>query len=69
NSVASFASEGFGAIEITHEDGLNSDTGSGGAYLEVRARGANKGNFVHMVLDRLGWPSEVSSFPAPADAT
>ncbi|CAM9621887.1 unnamed protein product [Ectocarpus sp. 6 AP-2014] len=69
NSVASFASEGFGAIEITHEDGLNSGTGSGGAYLEVRARGANKGNFVHMVLDRLGWPSEVSSFPAPADAT
>ncbi|CAB1119784.1 GT20 [Ectocarpus sp. CCAP 1310/34] len=69
NSLASVASEGFGAIEITHEEGLNSDTGSGGAYLEVRARGANKGNFVHMVLDRLGWPSEVSSFPAPADAT
>ncbi|CAM9119306.1 unnamed protein product [Ectocarpus fasciculatus] len=69
NSVASVASEGFGAIEITHEEGLNSDTGSGGAYLEVRARGASKGNFVHMVLDRLGWPSEVSSFPTPTDAT
>ncbi|CAN0153793.1 unnamed protein product [Pylaiella littoralis] len=54
----SVASEGLGLIEITHEAGLNSEAGGGGAYLEVRARGANKGNFVHMVLDRLGWPAE-----------
>lgn len=25
---------------------------------QVRARGASKGNFVHMVMDRLGWPIE-----------
>lgn len=25
---------------------------------QVRARGANKGNFVHMVLGRLKWPVE-----------
>lgn len=29
--------------------------------IQVRARGANKGNFVHMVLDRLGWPAESST--------
>lgn len=28
-------SEGYGAIEITHEEGLNSEGGGGGAYLEV----------------------------------
>lgn len=44
-----------GAIEITHEEGRNWDAGGGGAYLEVRARGASKGRFVHMVLSKLGW--------------
>eukprot|EP00903_Cladosiphon_okamuranus_P018856 g17344.t1 len=57
----SVASEGLGSIEITHEEGLNSEAGGGGAYLEVRARGANKGNFVHMVLGRLAWPVEGSA--------
>lgn len=32
----SVASEGLGLIEITHEAGLNSEAGGGGAYLEVR---------------------------------
>ena len=31
----SVASEGLGSIEILHEEGLNSDAGGGGAYLEV----------------------------------
>ena len=36
---------------------------------QVRARGANKGNFVHMVLARLAWPVEgAASAPADADA-
>lgn len=28
---------------------------------QVRARGANKGNFVHMVLGRLSWPVDGSA--------
>ena len=33
----SVASEGLGSIQILHEEGLNSDAGGGGAYLEVCA--------------------------------
>eukprot|EP00904_Undaria_pinnatifida_P002011 jgi/Undpi1/11810/HiC_scaffold_4.g01509.m1 len=53
---SSVASEACGAIDITHEEGRNSAQG-GGAYLEVRARGSSKGNFVHMVFSRMGWCS------------
>ncbi|CAN0035179.1 unnamed protein product, partial [Laminaria digitata] len=55
---SSVASEACGAIDITHEEGRNSAQGGGGAYLEVRARGASKGNFVHMVFSRMGWGKE-----------
>lgn len=34
-SIASEAVTGSDAIEITHEEGLNSEAGGGGAYLEV----------------------------------
>lgn len=34
-SSSSVASESLGGIDITHEEGRNSDAGGGGAYLEV----------------------------------
>lgn len=34
---------------------------------QVRARGASKGNFVHMVMDRLGWQPECTTFPDDDD--
>lgn len=39
---SSVTSEELGSIEITHEEGLNSEAGGGGAYLEVRARPTNR---------------------------
>ncbi|CAM9826529.1 unnamed protein product [Scytosiphon promiscuus] len=66
-STSSVASESLGGIDITHEEGRNSVAGGGGAYLEVRARGASKGSFVHMVMDRLGWQPECPTFPDDDD--